>query len=42
MLIILGVVALLRRPWMGGDGSRDMPRETPLEILQRRYARGEI
>lgn len=41
-LIILGAVALLR--WLGvsGGGSRDAPRKTPLEVLQERYARGEI
>ncbi|AJP48201.1 electron transporter RnfE [Rugosibacter aromaticivorans] len=42
VLIILGVVALVR--WLG-TGSRDRheaQRKTPLEILQERYARGEI
>ncbi|MCL4472265.1 MAG: SHOCT domain-containing protein [Sulfuricella sp.] len=42
VLIILGIVALLRWLGMGGNGSRDVPRKTPLEILQERYARGEI
>jgi putative membrane protein len=42
VLIILGIVALTR--WMmtqssPGSGSRD---KTPLEIVQERYARGEI
>lgn len=46
ILIVLGVVVATaiwgarRRP---GDHSADgRPRETPLEILQKRYARGEI
>lgn len=41
-LIILGIVALLR--WMGvSDRARqDEPRNKALEILQERYARGEI
>lgn len=41
-LAIVGVVALVR--WLGvGPGGRDQaPRRTPLEILQERYARGEI
>lgn len=42
VLIILGVVALLRWLGMGGNASRGAPRKTPLEILQERYARGEI
>lgn len=42
LLIILGIIALLRWLGMGGNGSRDTPRKTPLEILQERYARGEI
>jgi putative membrane protein len=35
-------VALVR--WMGmrNDGGGDLRRKTPLEILQERYARGEI
>ncbi len=42
VLIILGIVALIR--WLmpqssPGSGSRD---KTPLEIVQERYARGEI
>lgn len=42
VLIILGIVALLRWLGMGGNSSRDAQRNTPLEILQERYARGEI
>lgn len=41
-LVIGGVIALVR--WFGmRDGGRgDTSRRTPLEILQERYARGEI
>ena len=42
VLIVLGVIALLR--WLGMSSierHRSM-RKTPLEILQERYARGEI
>jgi len=42
VLIILGIVALLRWLGAGGNGRRDASRKTPLEILQARYARGEI
>jgi putative membrane protein len=42
VLIVLGIVALLRWLGMGGAGSREAPRKTPLDILQERYARGEI
>lgn len=42
VLIILGVVALLRWFGISSDGSRNAPRKTPLDILQERYARGEI
>lgn len=42
VLIILGVVALLRRLGLGDAARREAPRPTPLEILQERYARGEI
>ena len=42
VLFILGIVALLRWLGTGGNGSRDVPRKMPLEILQERYARGEI
>lgn len=42
VLIIFGIAALVR--WFGVPWGerRDMPRKTPLEILQERYARGEI
>ena len=41
-LVILGVIALLRWLGMSGNGHRRAQRKTPLEILQERYARGEI
>jgi putative membrane protein len=37
VLIILGIAALIR--WLPSRSSRD---KTPLDILQERYARGEI
>ncbi len=42
VLIILAVVALMRRTDIGRNESRDTPRKTPIEILKERYARGEI
>jgi putative membrane protein len=41
-LIIVGVVVPLRWLRRAGTGSRDAQRKAPLEILQERYARGEI
>ena len=42
VIVIAGAIALVR--WLGtaSNGSRDTQRKTPLEILQERYARGEI
>jgi putative membrane protein len=40
VLAILGVVNLIR--FMAGRGSRGSSAETPLDILKRRYAKGEI
>ena len=47
VLIVLGIVALVR--WLmpprgnGGPGAAERPSDrTPLEIVQERYARGEI
>lgn len=37
-LVIAGIVALVR--WVGAQS--DAPARTPLQILQERYARGEI
>lgn len=42
VLIIVGIIALLRWLGMNGKWSRDESRKTPLDILQERYARGEI
>ncbi|MBI2086522.1 SHOCT domain-containing protein [Candidatus Daviesbacteria bacterium] len=40
ILIILGVVALVR--YLGNSGKTIRNDKTPLEILQERYAKGEI
>lgn len=42
VVIVVGGVALVRWLGMRSDGSGDMRRKTPLDILQERYARGEI
>jgi len=42
VLVVLGIVALLRWLGLGGTGGRETARKTPLELLQERYARGEI
>jgi putative membrane protein len=39
ILIIFGIVQLVR--FMSGGG-KSLPEETPLDILKKRYARGEI
>ena len=41
-LIIVGAIAVVRWLLVQGTGSRDAPDKKPLEILQERYARGEI
>ncbi|MFJ8361221.1 SHOCT domain-containing protein [Streptomyces sp. NPDC093984] len=43
-LVVWAVIRLFQRPAPRGDGtdSRPAPRETPEEILDRRYASGEI
>jgi len=42
ILVILGVVAVLRWFDAGAKRNAETQRKTPLEILQERYARGEI
>jgi putative membrane protein len=42
VVVIAGGIALVRWFGMRGRGSDDTSRRTPLEILQERYARGEI
>ncbi len=42
VLVIAGGIALVRWFGMRDRGSGDTRRRTPLEILQERYARGEI
>lgn len=42
VLVIIGVIAITRQFGGGGNGSLNTPRKTPLDILQERYARGEI
>jgi putative membrane protein len=41
-LVVAGSIALVRWFGMRDRGSGDSLRRTPLEILQERYARGEI
>lgn len=41
VLIIVAIVALVR--WLSGKTSgANLPEKTPIQILQERYARGEI
>lgn len=42
VLVIVGAVLLVRWFGMGDRDGGDTSRRTPLEILQERYARGEI
>lgn len=42
VVIILGVVVLVRWFGAGNNDPRETQRKTSLEILQERYARGEI
>ena len=41
VLIIVAIIYMVRR-LPGGGGEREAFRETPLDILKKRYARGEI
>lgn len=41
-LIVLGIVVLVRGLMRGGGGRRAEPEDSALELLKRRYARGEI
>ena len=41
VLVVAGIVALARGLYTRGSGP-DSARESPLEILKRRYAKGEI
>ena len=38
--VILGLILFVR--WLVGMGRTSRPEETPLDILKKRYARGEI
>ena len=41
-LIIALVIVAVRAVMTSGQSSQSQPKETPLEILKRRYANGEI
>jgi putative membrane protein len=41
-LVIVGIVALIRWASANGSQNRKEPEHTPLEVLKKRYARGEI
>ncbi|MFA4936656.1 MAG: SHOCT domain-containing protein [Candidatus Methanoperedens sp.] len=40
ILVIIGIVLLIKYLWRGGGARRDQ--ESALEILKKKYARGEI
>jgi putative membrane protein len=40
ILVIIGLVLLIKYLWEGGQGRREQ--ESALEILKKKYARGEI
>ena len=43
LLILIGIIAVIAGAVQGGSGvSASSPRETALDILSKRYARGEI
>ena len=41
-LVIVGIVALLRAATNRGGGAEPKDKETPVEILRRQYAAGEL
>jgi len=42
ILIIIAIVMLVKAGTSGSNQSSNPPNETPMEILKKRYARGEI
>jgi len=42
LVVLLVVLFIIRLVIKGGTGQQDTRLETPLEILKKRYARGEI
>jgi len=42
ILLIMGVVWVLTRAQSGRQSHQSQQRETPLDVLQRRYAEGEL
>jgi putative membrane protein len=42
LLVLIGIVIYLALRGSGSASSREHPSETPLSVLQKRYARGEI
>jgi len=42
ILIILGLVTFIKIILGNSSGKSDLNKETPMEILEKRYARGEI
>lgn len=42
ILVVVAIVALVRGIWSGGAASERRPQRTALDILNERYARGEI
>jgi putative membrane protein len=42
VIAIIAVIILLKRPFSPGEGGSGPPEDAPLEILRKRYARGEI